>query len=322
MATPVEPTAGTFAGTSLSQVLRRYWFAMRPAFFPASVMPIAVGTAWGQAVAGHLDLLPALLALAATALVHAGANVINDVGDELNGGDRANVERMFPYTGGSRFIQNGILSLVQMRRFGVALIVIATLLGVLLAILKGLTIVWLGLAGIALAVAYSLRPLQLAARGVGELAIGIGFGVLPVMGAAWLQSGVFDGAALLVAVPTSLWVTAILLINEVPDLRADAGAGKRTLPVRIGIDGTRRVYIALHAGALLAAIALVMRGEFRWWVLTGSAALFALALAAARGIREPTGPTRDALRGSIEKTLAMHALGSLWIAGWAWFALR
>jgi 1,4-dihydroxy-2-naphthoate octaprenyltransferase len=285
-------------------------------------MPVVVGTAWGQAAAGHFELVPALLALAATALVHGGANVINDVGDELGGTDRANVDRIFPYTGGSRAIQNGILSLVQMRRFGWALIVVATLLGILLAALKGATIVWLGLAGIALAVAYSLRPLQLAARGIGEIAIGIGFGVLPVMGSAWLQSGVFDSAALLIAVPTSVWVTAILLINEVPDLRADAGAGKRTLPVRIGIDGTRMVYIALHAGALLAAIALVLRGELHWLVLTGSAALFALALAAARGIREPTGATRDALRGSIEKTLAMHALGSLWIAGWAWFALR
>jgi 1,4-dihydroxy-2-naphthoate octaprenyltransferase len=322
MASPAEPTADTFAGNNLSQVARRYWYSMRPAFFPASVMPVVVGTAWGQAAAGHLDLTPALLALAATALVHGGANVINDVGDELGGTDRANVDRIFPYTGGSRSIQNGILSLVQMRRFGWALLAVATLLGILLAVLKGATIVWLGLAGIALAVAYSLRPLQLAARGIGEIAIGIGFGVLPVMGAAWLQSGVFDTAALLVAVPTAVWVTAILLINEVPDLRADAGAGKRTLPVRIGIDGTRAVYIALHAGALLAAIALVLRGELHWLVLTGSAALFAMALAAARGIREPTDATRDALRGSIEKTLAMHALGSLWIAGWAWFALR
>lgn len=322
MASPVEPTAATFAGSELSQVARRYWYAMRPAFFPASVMPIVVGTAWGQAAAGHLDLAPALLALAATALVHGGANVINDVGDELGGTDRANVERIFPYTGGSRAIQNGILSLVQMRRFGWALIAVAMLLGILLAARKGATIVWLGLAGIALAVAYSLRPLQLAARGIGEIAIGIGFGVLPVMGAAWLQSGVFDTAALLIALPTSVWVTAILLINEVPDLRADAGAGKRTLPVRIGIDGTRWVYVGLHAGALLAAVALVLRGQLHWLVLTGSAALFAMALAAARGIREPTGATRDGLRGSIEKTLAMHALGSLWIAGWAWFALR
>jgi 1,4-dihydroxy-2-naphthoate octaprenyltransferase len=322
MASPAEPTADNLGGTTPSQIARRYWLAMRPAFFPASIMPIVVGTAWGQAVAGHLDLLPTILALAATALVHAGANVINDVGDELGGSDRANVERIFPYTGGSRFIQNGILSVSQMRRWGILLIAVATLLGVSLAAIKGSTVVWLGLIGVALAVAYSLRPLQLAARGIGEIAIGIGFGVLPVLGAAWLQSGVFDSAALLVALPTSAWVTAILLINEVPDLRADAAAGKRTLPVRIGIGGTRIVYISLHAVALLATILLVIRGELHWAVLFGSVALLAMAFVASRGIGEPTGPTRDGLRGSIEKTLAIHAIGSLWIAGWAWFALR
>jgi 1,4-dihydroxy-2-naphthoate octaprenyltransferase len=319
MAAPAEPSLQTLGGSRPAQVMRRYWMAMRPAFFPASVMPVVVGTAWGQAAADGLQVAPALLALFATALVHAGANVINDVGDELGGSDRANTQRIFPYTGGSRFIQNGVMSLSQMRRWGVALVAIAMVLGALLAALKGPTVVALGLAGIALGVTYSLQPLQLAARGVGEFAIALGFGVLPVMGAAWLQSGAFDLSSLLVSIPTAMWVTAILLINEVPDLRADAAAGKRTLPVRLGVGGTRPLYLALHGVAALATLAMVLRGQLHWGVLPGSVALFALAVAATRGIQDAEGAGREVLRASIEKTLGIHALGSLWIAGWAWF---
>jgi 1,4-dihydroxy-2-naphthoate octaprenyltransferase len=319
MSQPAEPALATLGGSALGQVLRRHWMAMRPAFLTASIMPVVVGTAWGHAASGGFDLAAALLALLATALVHAGANVINDVGDELGGTDRVNTERIFPYTGGSRFIQNGVMSLTQMRRFGIGLVAVAMLLGAALAWLKGPTVVGLGLVGIALGVAYSLPPLSLASRGVGELTIAAGFGVLPVMGAAWLQSGTFDLAALLVSVPTAMWVTAILLINEVPDLRADALAGKRTWPVRVGIGGTRTIYVALHAVALAAVVAMVARGQLHWGVLLLSVPLFALAAGAARGIAAAAGPGREALRSSIEKTLGIHALGSAWIAGWAWF---
>jgi hypothetical protein len=42
-------------------------------------------------------------------------------------------------------------------------------------------------------------------------------------------------------------------------------------------------------------------------------------MVAVRGIGMPSGPGRDALRASIEKTLAIHAVGSLWVAAFAWF---
>jgi len=319
MSQPAEPALATLGGSAAGQVLRRYVMAVRPPFLTAAIMPVLVGSAWGHAASEGFDVVAALIALVATALVQAGANVINDVGDEIGGSDRANTERMYPYTGGSRFIQNGVMSLSQMQRYGVGLVAAAMLLGAVLAWLKGPTVVGLGLAGIVLAVAYSLPPLKLASRGVGELTIAAGFGVLPVMGAAWLQTGRFDLDALLVALPTGMWVTAILLINEVPDMRADALAGKRTWPVRFGVAGTRVIYATLHVIALLATLAMVFRGQLHWGVLLLSVALFALGVAAARGIAPATGPGRDGLRASIEKTLGLHALGSAWIAAWAWF---
>jgi hypothetical protein len=81
-----------------------------PAFFPASVAPVVVGSAWGFHVARQFDWIAFLLGLAATVCVYFASNVLNDVGDDAFGTDRFNDDRIFPYTGGSRFIQNGLLS--------------------------------------------------------------------------------------------------------------------------------------------------------------------------------------------------------------------
>ena len=255
------PAAEEFVGVSVGQTLKRLFHATRPKFFPASVLPVIAGSAWGLHVSGQFDIAVFLLALLATVCVHAGANVLNDVGDDAGGTDRQNEDRIYPYTGGSRFIQAGIMSASGMARLGITLLAFAALAGLLLLLIKGTMILWLGLAGVLLAVLYSLGPVRLSSMGLGELAVGIAFGIIPVAGAAWLQSGVLDLQAVVFAVPISAWVAAILLINEVPDIDADGSTGKRTLPVRLGLAGTAVLYAGIN---LLALVAIV------WQTLAGS----------------------------------------------------
>ena len=305
-----EPTAAALSGSTPGAVLRRYFLATRPKFFPASALPVIAGTAWGAVVAGQIDLLAALLALLATVAVHAASNVFNDVGDELNGTDRNNEGRIHPFTGGSRFIQNGVLTLEQMKRWALALFGLGIVLGVLLILLKGMGVLFLGLAGIALGMLYSLPAVQLSGRGIGEIAIAIAFGVLPVCGAAWLQSGVFDTAIFLISVPISCWVAGILLINEVPDRVADEQAGKRTWPVRFGVDTTRWLYVQLHIIATAAAIALVALQVFPWWALVLPLVLLFGGWRAGAAI---VAGDDLALENGIKMTLAIHTAGSLWL---------
>jgi len=310
------PAAEKFVGDSTGQAAKRLFHATRPKFFPASVLPVLAGSAWGLHVAGQFDFVVFFLALLATVCVHAGANVLNDVGDDAGGTDRQNEHRIYPYTGGSRFIQLGIMSASSMARWGVSLLAIAAIAGLLLLLLKGEMILWFGVAGVLLAVLYSLGPIRLSSLGLGETAVGIAFGVIPVTGAAWLQSAVIDANVIVFSLPISAWVAAILLINEVPDIEADGATGKKTLPVRLGLKGTAVLYAAINIFATTAVVWLTVSGALPFAAPVVPVLLLFLAVKAAGAVRRGISD-RDAMTKAIEATLGIHTIGSLWLAGCA-----
>lgn len=312
-----EPTQDLLGGDSPAQVARRLFWSTRPPFLTASALPVVFGTAYGASLAGAFDVLAFALALLATVLVGAAANVLNDVYDDVSGADPGNDDRLHPFTGGSRFIQNAVMTRGQMARWGAVLLVLAAIVGAVLIALKGAAILLFGLCGLGLALAYSMPPLSLNGRGLGEMTVATAFGVLPVSGAVWLQSGALGWPVLLLSLPVAAWVCAILVINEVPDAGADARAGKRTLVVRTGATGTRWIYLGLQAFAALAALAAAGLGLLSWAAPALPVAIAAAAVPASRGI---TAGARDPrLLGGVKFTLAAHALGTLWLSGCALF---
>jgi len=309
-----NPVVAEFNGNSVGNALKRMLHASRPKFFTASVLPVLVGSVYGIYISGAFAPGVFLLALLATVCVHASSNVLNDVGDEDNGTDRHNVDRIYPYTGGSRFIQTGIMSSRQMAQLGISQLAIAAIAGMVLIYLKGPMVLYFGLAGVALAVLYSLGPVRLSALGVGETAVGIGLGIIPICGAAWLQGASLDLQLLLFSIPVSAWVAAILLINEVPDIAADGAAGKRTLPVRLGLNGTALIYLLLHFIAAATTGWLTFSGLLPLLAPVVPVALFGLAIKASSSIQKGI-DDRDAMTSAIESTLAIHMLGSIWLTG-------
>jgi 1,4-dihydroxy-2-naphthoate octaprenyltransferase len=296
-------------------LVKKYLLAVRPMFLTASILPVLLGTAIGVSSVAQFDVAAFVLALFSVMLAHAGVNVLNDVYDDLNGTDRFNDERISPFTGGSRFIQDEVLSQSQMRRWGHLLLTISAILGLILILHKGLIVLGLGLTGLLLGVAYSAPPLALASRGLGELAVGIGFGVLPVVGAAWLQTGFFSWEALLLSVPVSIWVANILLVNEVPDYTADSKAGKNTLVVRLGFRWSALLYVLLNAVALATLVWGTVLGYLPAPALIVCGVLFVLALLAGRIMMKwQAHPEQMAV--AIKLTLAIHAVNCIGLLGW------
>ncbi|MBB4286815.1 prenyltransferase [Roseospira goensis] len=285
-----------------------YVQALRPGFLLASIAPVVVGTAWGAAQTGAFDPLSALLFLVGMVLGHSAGNVLNDVCDDASGNDPVNDGRITPFTGGSRVIQDALLTRRQMTWFVVALLAGCALTGVGLVALHGGPILAFGLAMGTLVLLYHMPPLRLNHRGLGEALVGLMFGVAPVTAAAWLQGGPVDGPTLLVSVPVTAWVVNILIVNEIPDRVADRAVGKLTLIGVLGVRGALVLQVGLDILALVALAVLVAMGALAAWAMV----VPVLLTAGMTPLRLRTDPdSRAAMLRTIHGTLALHGVGAL-----------
>jgi 1,4-dihydroxy-2-naphthoate octaprenyltransferase len=200
----------------------------------------------------------------------------------------------------------------EMAYLGIGLLAVAAIAGLILLLSKGPMILLFGFCGVVLASLYSLGPLRLSAIGLGEAAVAVAFGILPVTGSAWLQSGVINADVLLFSLPISAWVTAIILINEVPDIGADCATGKRTLPVRLDLVGTANLYIGVQGFAVAAVALLTIMGLLPLASPLLPIGLLLLAVRAAAAIKRGV-EDRVELTRAIESTLAIHTICSLWL---------
>jgi len=292
---------------------RRYFDATRPQFLLATVFAYVLGliAAFNVGLAIHMNY--ALTGLVLALLVHAGVNLLNDYYDALNGTDDLNTERLYPYTGGSRFIQNGVLTANQVAGFAYLLLAIATIAGFYLTYLMGKGLFALGLFGVGLAWAYSAPPLRLNSRGLGEFSVLLGFlGVSA--GAYYLQARAYSWQVVIVAMPYSLLVTNLLYINQFPDSKADALAGKRHWVVRLPFKLARLIYPMLASLACAWLVYFIYLGALPQSAMWSALPLLFSARASYLLAHYPQKPS--GLLIAIKLTLAAmcgHALLLAWV---------
>lgn len=241
--------------------------ATRLPFLTATVVPVLIGTAVA-ARDGAFDFGLFLLTLVGAALFHLGTNVMNDYFDHRSGADEANLTPT-PFSGGSRLIQRGLMEPASLRRMAWGFYLSGAAVGVVLALLRGWELAWFGAAGFLLGFLYTAPPFRLVHRGLGEIAVGLGFGPVVVMGAYWVQAQRWSSEALFASIPVGLLIAAVLFINEIPDRYWDAKAGKRTLVVRMTPQATIIGYAALVGAAYLAIVAGVALGALPLATLLG-----------------------------------------------------
>ena len=260
-AAPLEPTP-----EALRNPVQRYLLATRPAFLTITIAGCLLGFAMAPVFRWELAALTLVLAL----LAHAGVNVLNDYYDHLNGTDAANTGRLFPFTGGSRFIQNRVFTPRQTLVYGLVLFAIVMAGGLWLIQQSGPGLFWIGLAGLAIGWAYSAPPLKLNSRGLGELCVAAGF-LLIVAGSAFVQQGGFDPLSWIVGLPYALLVTNVLYINQFPDREADRQAGKWHWVARLEPHVAARGYWLILGLAVAALLASVVAGVLSPWALVSLA---------------------------------------------------
>jgi len=278
--------------TNRSKLLTLF-LASRPKFLTASAAPVLVGSALGFAVAGTFNWPLFLLALFGIMALHAGANIANDYFDHLSGNDWGN-KNVTPFSGGRRFIQQGILSPKATLLASLFCLTIGAALGVvILLITRSVFILVLGIIGILGGFFYTAPPVKLGYRGIGEFVIAFLFGILPVYGSCYLQTGTIDIIPLPSACIMGVLIFLVILANEFPDLAADSAVSKKTLVVLCGIHPCVLVYrIAVVSTFCIAVAGAILNrtmflSTLLYFLFCMPAAVAAIAFANPRDLSTP-----------------------------------
>ena len=299
----VEPNLNNMANPVL-----RYLMATRPAFLMVTLFAGLIGLASAYADGVQINLLTAGMSLLFGLVAHAGINVLNDYYDALNGTDEANNERIFPFTGGSRFIQNGVLSRRETAIFGGMLMLLVVVAGIWLMLVSDAALLWIGAAGLFIGWAYSAPPFKLNSRGLGEIGVWAGFALIAI-GSDVVQRAAFSVKPVIAVASYALLVTNLLFINQFPNEKADGIAGKRHWVVRLGHHKARWLYAVIAAAAYLWLAAAVWVGALPRFALLALASAV-LSLLAARTLIQHSA-TPSSLTPAIQQTIAAAALHGL-----------
>lgn len=296
MTQPLEPTRELFANP-----VARYVAATRPQFLAASLLACLVGlaTAWYNDLV--IDIPLALITALCVLLAHAGVNVLNDYYDALNGTDAQNTERIFPFTGGSRFIQNGVMTQKEMRNYGFALMACVAAAGLWLMARSAPQLMYVGFVGLFIGWAYSAPPFRLNSRGLGELCVVVGFLTITV-GSDFVQRKSFSAEPFIAGMSYAFLVANLLYINQFPDRTADKAAGKLHWVARLEVRQARWGYVLIALAAYGWVIAAVSFGALPPWVLLSLLAAPISLKAARQLLRHAQQPQH--LVGAIRQTIA------------------
>ncbi len=226
----------------------------RPQFLLLPVVLILSGTAaaWYD---GSIHLGYALLALVGLLLCHASVNILNDYVDYKSGVDLKTIRT--PFSGGSGMLPANRLTPKQVLWFGTVCLMLAIPVGIFFTVIKGWQLIPLITIGILCIVLYT--PMILKTH-FPEWSPGLGLGILPVLGAYFIQTGDYTFSALAMAVPSGFLVTNLLLLNEFPDTEADIVASRKTLPITQGKRKSAIVYTTFIALTYLWVIAMIATG--------------------------------------------------------------
>jgi 1,4-dihydroxy-2-naphthoate octaprenyltransferase len=257
-------------------------------FLTATIIPVVLGILIA-ASHGYFDLVAAALTVIGAAFVQLGLNVANDVFDTVQGADDANVTPT-KFSGGSRVIQYGLVSLRQMAGLATLFYVLAGLIGlVLLATHGSPALLVIGLVGFIVSIGYTAPPLKFVYRGLGEVAVALGFGPMMLLGAYVVQTGgALSWEPFVASIPVALLVALILYVNEIPDRRGDARVGKRTLPVRFSRNAVITGYNVAVVAAYVATVVGVVAG-----ILPVPTLLILLTIPLARRVSQGLAPNYD-----------------------------
>ena len=219
-------------------MLKKWFVIMRAYSWPASLVPVLVGsvTAWRH---GRFSWPAFCLTFLAALLVHSAANLSNTYFDFVKGVDRKE-------TADDRGLVDGLMKPRAMLFTALGLFAAGGGIGLLLALKNHVpALLGLGVAGFALAWFYTATGFAYKYRMLGDLGIFLAFGPAIVTGTALIQNGGLVPEALWASLPVGLLIVAILHANNMRDVKSDREADFTTLAAALGPVNAEKFYYGL-----------------------------------------------------------------------------
>lgn len=238
--------------------IQKWAIAVRAPFFTGIIIPVLFGATLAFYETGQFNWTTFFVTLFGAIFAHAAANMANDYFDHKTTDDEIN-ENYTPFSGGSRVIQNKLMTPKTVLVGAFVFWMMALACGIYLTtVTPGYWVLIIAAAGFLGGFFYTATRFAFSYRGLGEIMIHINFGILPVLGAYYVQTGYFSWSAFWTSFPIGFLITAILYINQYPDYDADKAVGKNHLVVRQGKKAAMPGYYFLifgsYAGVVLAVI--------------------------------------------------------------------
>lgn len=275
--------------------------AMRLRTLPVSVAGVIAGT--GCAIMlDSFKAAPALACLVFAILAQIAANFGNEYYDFKNGIDRKG------RAGFRRGVTEGEIDPESMKRATFIVLALAAVVGCTMLFYGPWWLIIVGVLIMMFALAYSAGPYPLSHHGLGDLAVIIFFGIIPVTFTCFLQTG--DGDGMNIIVPTSLAVgllaANVLIVNNYRDMEDDAAVGKRTTVVIFGRKFMGLTY--LLSGITGMAVMLPVWVRLPLWALAVPVLFVILHLNVWLKLRRAAGTELNPLLGRTAVNLLVFSL--------------
>ncbi len=270
------------ASLSFGQQAARIAIAARAYAFPASIVPVLLGTAYAWFATGRaVDWLNFALALIAGVLFQAACNMINDYYDHKYAIDRAGT------FGGSGLLVSGAIQPRQFIWASAACLAAGSALGFFLAwrlsaaFPFGWPLLAIGGAGLLATIFYTATPKSAKYNALGEPLVFLMMGTGYVLGAYLVQAQALSWNAVWISIPVGFLVAAILQANDTRDIADDRDSRITTLSIRLGPAGARAFTSFLLFAPYPTVLLLCALGVLPWPALASL-----LSLPAAAGIHK------------------------------------
>lgn len=237
------------------------WSTLRPPFLLLALLCSWLGVSLVAAQGHDLPIELVLLTMVAAVLAHAAVNLLNEYHDFQSGLDSMTTRTSF--SGGSGALPNNPAAAKYVLACARICLAIVLIIGFYLVLLRGWPLMVLGLLGLVLVITYTRWLTH--NPWLCLLAPGLGFGPVIVIGSVIAVGGQLTSPVIWAAVFSLLWVSALLLFNQLPDADADARVGRRHLVISHGPVRAVRWLQGLILAPYGLLVVSISQGIFSLW---------------------------------------------------------